>query len=273
VHKNRSIATLPSIVVVPSHQPLAAANFIMTADGLKILHGSLMITAWLILAPIAIGSSLVRRCQDSTSCLNQNGFWFKIHFYSNCLVVLLTLVGFIVIWIAEEGGGSHDRRFLSGKSADDDDDGDVYKSMDGSFDQDGNAVVVFGLKESGAESVHKKIGISIVILAMFQAFLGFIRPHVEPHTASSNKADTGNNAHDDDNKNKHDDDVDSSIYSVSMESPETREAPEAAVEEDQAPPKTRIRRIWEWCHRFLGLSLLTSACVQCTIGIRLVLGD
>jgi hypothetical protein len=80
---------------------------------------------------------------------------------------------------------------------------------------------------------------------MFQAFFGFIRPHVEPHTASSNKADAGNNALDDDNKNEHYDDVDSSIYSVSMESPETREAPEAAVEEDQAPPKTRIRRIWE----------------------------
>ncbi|KAG7344826.1 cytochrome b561 [Nitzschia inconspicua] len=323
-----------------------------------LIHGILMGLAWLFLAPLAVGASLVRRFQSPTSgCCHQNGLWFRIHFYCQLMVVGLTIAGFLVIWLGgdDDGDGGDDRRrrFLKDWDKDDDilDDIDDGNNSRESVDMDGgssdsDSVLIFpslGWTYAQAEeSIHPKIGISIVALSIFQAFLGLIRPHVHPTapaaaaypppppgvstTTTTTTTTTGSN--DDEKKKKEDererecntDDgggsnnnndrfcssarrdkdgdtvattvgavVDDTTTSTTTNQGSSRsgiveETDRENNKEEEihdlsplppppTPTKTTIRIIWEWCHRILGLSLLATSWLQCTVGIKVFRAD
>jgi hypothetical protein len=294
-------------------------------DTYKLVHGILMGTAWLVLAPIAIGVSLIRRVSPATCCLNQNGFWFQIHFYCQILVVTLTLIGFIIIWWSDDIGGDDDGddtrfRFLkdyweeqSNEYDDDDrnkdsrDDDDNNNKNDDDNDSETDLLFpAFGWTEDDVEeNIHPKIGISIVVLALFQAFLGFIRPHVHPPTPTvssspsqplsttttttvlapskppvsdiygtePNDTDDNNNATDDrgdmhrnENNNNNNNDHDEIVDVGNTDDDNNNDNP---TTDSHPTGKTRIRVIWEWSHRCLGLTLLGISWFQCVLGIRL----
>jgi hypothetical protein len=285
-------------------------------DTYKLVHGILMGSAWLVLAPIAIGASLIRRISPATCCLNQNGFWFQIHFYCQILVVVFTVAGFLVIWWGgDDGGGGDDRiRFLKDyweNPSDEKDNDDGHDDNDnedyGNDDSDNDEILLFpafGWTEDNAEeNIHPKIGISILVLVLFQAFLGFIRPHVHPPAppsspppaaSSSSKVRSTTTFSSSTEQNGTDDNyIGSSAIAVmdATKSPDLLSgdnnninnnhnneptAPGDNYDDDdvdhtiQHPPtKTMIRVIWEWCHRCLGLTLLGISWLQCIIGIRI----
>ncbi|KAL3917472.1 MAG: hypothetical protein SGARI_007704, partial [Bacillariaceae sp.] len=142
------------------------------SDGLYLFHGILMGAAWFFFAPLAIGISLARRCAKKDSALFQNGLWYNIHFYSALTAVLFTIIGFIIVFV---GGEDDDDRRALGESADED-----------GASEDGESLIAFGLSEDAADDIHKKLGIAILALALFQGLLGFIRP-----TAFQNTSTTG----------------------------------------------------------------------------------
>jgi hypothetical protein len=279
-------------------------------DTYKLVHGILMGTAWLVLAPIAIGASLIRRISPAPCCLNQNGFWFQIHFYCQILV----------IWSGDDDGGSgnDDRiRFLKDiwEEEEEDEDNDDYNgpsedSKDNSS-EDENLLLfpAFGWTEDDAEeNIHPKIGVSILAIVLFQAFLGLIRPHIHAApppssppvpskptnnsttTSSSSSSNTEQHSTNDNNNTllptntSTIDGIDDSSKSPALRSGEIIvptnsnsnsndvAATKAGDEDDHSvpkPTKTRIRVIWEWCHRCLGLVLLGLSWLQCIIGIRI----
>lgn len=71
---------------------------------LYVAHGILMGVAWGLLAPLAIGASMVRRLPF----LQKNATWLKVHLYLNVLVVLLTTIGFgLVVAATNKNGDDH----------------------------------------------------------------------------------------------------------------------------------------------------------------------
>ncbi|KAG7370275.1 cytochrome b561 [Nitzschia inconspicua] len=305
----------------------------MSDDTYALVHGILMGLAWLLLAPLAIGASLVRRLQSPASgCCNQNGLWFRIHFYCQLMVVGLTIAGFLVIWLGDDGGGGGDggddrrRRFLKDWDRDDifdDIDYDKRESADMDDDSDSDSQRIFPsldwTYEQAEESIHPKIGISILALSIFQAFLGLIRPHVHPTAPAahppgvstttttrrrSSKDDEKKKegerecSNDDDGSNNNNDgfcssarrDKDDTVATVDVVDDTTNQGSRPGDVEgtdrennnedgrDLPPPppartKTTIRIIWEWCHRILGISLLATSWLQCTIGIKIFRAD
>jgi hypothetical protein len=259
-------------------------------DTSKLIHGILMGTAWLVLAPIAIGASLVRRVLPSTSFCNQNGFWFQIHYYCQIMVVCLTLSGFLVIWLGEGVGDDRRRRFLKDfedewESPDVDDDAESEDSES----SDGMLFPAFGWTyENAEENIHPKLGVSIVALAVFQAILGFIRPHVHSHPPAdedaSNASNSVGNASEDGDANEtavksasaacmDDTSPGSTLGGAGSVHEEDRIGQDKQHQDPHPPAKTTIRVIWEWCHRCLGLSLLAASLLQCTIGIKIFRED
>jgi hypothetical protein len=293
-------------------------------DTYKLVHGILMGSAWLVLAPIAIGASVIRRVSPITCCLNQNGFWFQIHFYCQILVVALTVAGFLVIWLGDDDGRSDDDgvriRFLKDFWEDESDDYDNHDNDDDKVQSEDNVnndddeILLFPAfgwtKDDAEENIHPKIGISILALVLFQAFLGFIRPHVHPSSPPSplpppslfKPPSTTNSStkpnHTDDNKNSNIiptinrstmgtmmDDTNNPTFSTEdvdsdkcdrIQSNNSIDAAEADNDHDDhrhsvvIPTKPRIRVLWEWCHRCLGLALLGVAWFQCVIGLKIL---
>lgn len=255
-------------------------------DTYKVIHGILMGTAWLVLAPIAIGASLVRRILPaSSSCCHQNGRWFQIHFYCQVLVVVLTIAGFLVIWLGDERDdddrrrrlASVTKRFLKDYYEDDDD----HEEEDYSADENTLMFARLGWTyENAEENIHPKLGMTIVILAVFQAFLGLIRPHVMAHPPTLPAPLKADKKEEDD-----DDDDNAAAAATSATARVEGEATLKSLEDSaaaesqtdlvvvQVPPphKTAKRVLWEWCHRCLGLCLLAGAWLQCIIGIKIIL--
>eukprot|EP00547_Thalassionema_nitzschioides_P001071 CAMPEP_0194211040 /NCGR_PEP_ID=MMETSP0156-20130528/9250_1 /TAXON_ID=33649 /ORGANISM="Thalassionema nitzschioides, Strain L26-B" /LENGTH=570 /DNA_ID=CAMNT_0038938465 /DNA_START=28 /DNA_END=1740 /DNA_ORIENTATION=+ len=62
-------------------------------------HGWLAALAWGVFTPVAIGASLVK---PLFPFLQKNGLWYKIHFYANCMTLLLTTISFGVAVAAQE---------------------------------------------------------------------------------------------------------------------------------------------------------------------------
>ncbi|KAL3933564.1 MAG: hypothetical protein SGARI_003678 [Bacillariaceae sp.] len=241
-------------------------------------------TAWLVLAPIAIGASLVRRLLPEQSCCNRNGTWFRIHFYCQVAVVALTIAGFLVVWL---GDNDSDRRRilkdefeaeqeLSASSLED-------TSTSTSLDEDTTMMFpalgwTYGKVE---ESTHPRLGVIIVALAVIQAFLGFIRPHLPPAAATTKKVDSVEMAAEDPSLAPLEDDFnDESGGSNVAAAAAAAGGGGGGLSLDSASPKnskdsvkpqgkSAIRVIWEWCHRCLGLCLLAISWLQCTMGIKL----
>ena len=232
-------------------------------DGLYLFHGVLMGAAWFFFAPLAIGISVARRFAKKDSFLNQNGLWYNIHFYSALTAVLFTIIGFIIVFVG--GDGDDDRRILD-ESLDE----DGASEAEGS--EDGASIVAFGLSEDAADEIHKKLGIAILALALFQALLGFIRPAASKNTLQAdglqkpqpttddptivgNIEMTSQPSIDGDSDGDHE-----QVYGVTSEQIAARVA---------TPKKSALRSIWEWSHRLLGVTIVIVAWVECTIGITM----
>jgi hypothetical protein len=192
-------------------------------------HGVLMAVAWGILTPLAIGSSLLR----DTVCL-QPGVWLTIHLSLNMFAILCMVVSFgIAVYATNE------------KTADGED------------------------PKHFVDTKHKTIGLVIFLLAFVQAIIGMLRPHgpkkpatpvevpedveraaemnVEMAIASSDKL--GRTERTQHSQNGSDDSVSKSGSVVSG--------------------KSITRRIWEFKHRIMGLSLLGLSWYNCDAGLEL----
>ena len=104
---------------------------------LWVAHGVMMAVSWGILVPIAIGSSMLRDILPLPP-----GMWFKIHFYTNSLAVLCTIIGFALAVKAindETGGGSAAQHFEDPK--------------------------------------HRTLGLAVFIMAVVQVGIALFRPH------------------------------------------------------------------------------------------------
>ncbi|KAI2508640.1 putative catecholamine binding [Fragilaria crotonensis] len=70
---------------------------------LWVAHGALAATAWGILVPLAIGSSLIRKILESIGL--PKGFWFQLHRGLNALAAILTIAAFsIAVYIFNKEG-------------------------------------------------------------------------------------------------------------------------------------------------------------------------
>jgi undecaprenyl pyrophosphate phosphatase UppP len=98
------------------------------------VHGIFLTVAWAVLTPIGIGVSLLRNALDSAGYAK--GTWYKIHFYSNLLSVLFTIIGFgIAIALVEEEES-----------------------------------------EIHVEDVHQRLGRAILVIAVLQGVAAYFRP-------------------------------------------------------------------------------------------------
>ena len=233
------------------------------ADGLYLFHGILMGAAWFFFAPLAIVISIARRCAKKDSLLHQDGLWYNIHFYCALTAVLFTIIGFIIVFVGGDDDDD-DRRTLA-ESPEDDGPSEVEGS------EDGVSSIAFGLSEDAADDIHKKLGIAILALALFQAFLGFIRPSAFKNTSQTDTFQKPQPGEDDptfvgnveiiSQPSEGDLDADrEQVYGV---------APEQIAARPATPKKSMLRLIWEWSHRLLGITIVIVAWVECTIGITM----
>jgi hypothetical protein len=115
----------------------ASVNFVDTTKPNKdlwMVHGIFLTVAWAVLTPIGIGVSLLRNALDSAGYAK--GTWYKIHFYSNLLSVLFTIIGFgIAIALVEEEES-----------------------------------------ETHVEDVHQRLGRAILVIAVLQGVAAYFRP-------------------------------------------------------------------------------------------------
>ena len=230
------------------------------SDGLYLFHGVLMGAAWFFFAPLAIGIAIARRFAKNDSVLHQNGLWYTIHFYSSLTAVLFTIIGFIIVFV---GGDDDDDRRMLGESLDE------ASEADGS--EDGASTAAFKLSEDAAEDIHKKLGIAILALAIFQALLGFVRP-----SASSNSTNAGS-------LQKPQPGTDDPTFVANVELTSQVSDGDSDVDREQvygvtskqiaaravAHTKSMLRLVWEWSHRLLGVTIVVVAWVECTIGITM----
>jgi cytochrome b561 len=120
------------------------------SKGLWMAHGILLAIAWGLLAPLAIGSSMLRKF------LPAGPLWLTIHFYTNVLVLVLTLISFIIAVIATQQqtpSGASPRHFQNG--------------------------------------AHTAIGLAVMILVIVQAAGGYFRapaPKKNPDGSVQDKA-------------------------------------------------------------------------------------
>jgi hypothetical protein len=103
-------------------------------------HGNILTIAWGLLAPLAIGSALLRGLFIKAG---YDKLWFQIHMFLNTTVFILTLIGFIMAFAALNKV-----------------DADHFEKTD--------------------ETPHQLVGLIIMILVFVQVANGVFRPHLPP---------------------------------------------------------------------------------------------
>jgi len=197
-------------------------------------HGILLAIAWGVLAPLAIGASLLRKHITATRF---GMLWFSWHFYLNIGVVLLTLIGFILAVVATQKEGNPHFR------------------VDGS-----------------TKDVHQKAGLAIMILVVVQGMAGYFRPAAPASAAPkpTSKADDEEHAPSapvDSTKNSADNDSSSPAKELPVLVDKADKAAMASNEQEAAPVPA-VRTAWEWSHRLGGFALLGLAWYNCHSGIE-----
>jgi cytochrome b561 len=232
---------------------------VIMANGLYLLHGILMGTAWFFFAPLAIATSFARRCANPDSFLHRNDLWYKIHFYSGISAVLFTFVGFLIVYVIDA-----DDQY-EGSMDDDAARREAASGNDASFA--GSGVSNYAVKD-----LHEELGIAIFAMALFQAFLGFIRPSAPKTTNKSDGIQKTQPTNDDP----------SSVGNTEM----TSQASDGDLEADRENvhgmssqhaaasadtlKKSKVRSVWEWSHRLFGITIVIAAWIECIIGINLI---
>jgi hypothetical protein len=122
----------------PSPAPGGASITFLDATkpnkALWIVHGIVLTVAWAVLTPIGIGVSLLRNALDSAGYAK--GTWYKIHFYSNLLSVLFTIIGLGIATFLVEQEES----------------------------------------ETHFDGIHQRLGLAILLLAVLQGAAAYFRP-------------------------------------------------------------------------------------------------
>lgn len=97
-------------------------------------HGIILVIAWGCCAPLGIGVSILRNGLIKAGL--DKGFWYRMHFYLNLSTVVLTVVGFIIAFVATHRESTKNHLY----------------------------------------DTHHKAGLAILILVLVQAFFGYYRP-------------------------------------------------------------------------------------------------
>ena len=118
------------------------------------VHGILMALAWGLFAPLAVGAAVLRVFVDRVAGAQNKGLWFKVHLCLNVLVLLLTIAGFAVAFVAKREG-----------------EGEEEEEEE---------------EEEEIEGVHGRLGVAIMVLVVLQSIAGFFRPGL-PKPASEEK--------------------------------------------------------------------------------------
>eukprot|EP00041_Stephanoeca_diplocostata_P013671 m.241753 g.241753 ORF g.241753 m.241753 type:complete len:634 (+) comp19422_c0_seq1:174-2075(+) len=117
----------------------------------KIVHGAMMVLAWVFLSPVAsFTARFSKRIVEP--------IWFKMHMYMQISAVFLTIVATIIV------------------------------SQDELVDY--NELVDRGCDDTGAmqcSSTHAQLGVAICVLALFQVFLGIFRKKISKETPETKK--------------------------------------------------------------------------------------
>jgi hypothetical protein len=224
------------------------------------VHGILLFIAWGICAPIGIGASIVRNIFPKILGEERaKGLWYKIHFYSNVLVALLTTIGFLLAVIAtsKEDGALHS-------------------------DDKHHKVGLATSKEDGAlhfDDKHHKVGLAIFIIVVMQAGAGYFRPGMGGKSAATNSATHQLAEVDDDEDEMMKNNVDITQVSSSGGAPtiemgmmrsESSTPSEGEKAAESAPTGKPVARLaWEYSHRLFGMVVLGMAWYNCHSGIEL----
>lgn len=182
--------------------------------------------------------------RNSFNCLKNNGFWFQLHFALIMLVAVLTACGFFLAVVATQ------------------------KDEDPHFQ----------------EETHKKAGLTIFILVLFQILAGYFRPglpkaktvaasspesspSMSPKTARGSKSPRTSVQTEEDSME---------VVEEALQQQKTSRGrdPSHVVSESSLnpstplpPKKSRLRQGWEYLHRFLGMTLLGLSWYACQSGI------
>jgi Eukaryotic cytochrome b561 len=119
-------------------------------------HGVFMALAWGLFAPLAVGAAVLRVYVDRLAGEKNKGLWFKVHLSLNVLVLLLTIIGFAIAYVAKR----------QGKEEEEEEE-----------------------EEEKIEGVHGRLGIAIMVLVVLQSIAGYFRPGL-PKPVSEDKMDT-----------------------------------------------------------------------------------
>jgi len=196
-------------------------------------HGIVLVVAWGVCAPLAIGASLLRNLIGKY--LGKPLNWYSLHYYGNMAAILLTLLGFSMAVVATQ---------LEGKNKH------------------------FSLAGSDANDSHHKVGLAIVILVVLQGAAGYFRPGLpKPVEKAVSKSLEGMDV--EANQERQTSATAESAPSKSASSNTPPPPPETAAAAPQPNNnKSMLRLSWEWSHRLLGMALLGMAWYNCHTGIQ-----
>jgi hypothetical protein len=198
---------------------------------LWIWHGVLMAISWGILVPLAIGSSLLR----DTLCLPP-GVWLMLHISLNMFAILCMVVSFgIAVYATNENTAT----------------GEDPKHF--------------------SDLKHGTIGLVIFLLAFMQAIIGMVRPHgpKNPATPVEVPNDVEGAAEQEATEKIAEMDMASSDELKKTQHTNDDSDAEEAKSSPNASGKSTSRRIWEYKHRIMGLSLLGLSWYNCDAGLEL----
>lgn len=160
-------------------------------------------------------------------CLKRNGTWLQLHFYLGLSVAVLTICGFFIAVAATQ--------------------------------QEGNL-------PHFADEVHRKAGLAIFILVLFQGCAGYFRPGLP--TVASNEVASKESSAADFSRSSAEQDIDE-IETKAGPSVDPGKADRKNGNDAAVPQKSKLRQYWEYLHRFLGICLLGLAWYNCQTGIIL----
>jgi len=188
-----------------------------------IAHGFLGVAAWAVLAPMACSAAWLRS-------LLPDGWWFKIHFYSNILVLLLTLVTFVLAVLLYQSEGK-----------------DHF---------------------SGTHETIGLIIFMVVVLQAGAGILRPAAPKTEDpeQNAKEQAADGGA---EEAKQRQHETDGEHSNSSLSSEEEQTRNKGSSPAASSDIIGKKKIRVAWEVAHKLIGFILIILGLWQVQSGIAL----
>jgi len=200
---------------------------------LWIAHGIMMALAWGIIAPLAIGASLLRNKLGPS--------WLSMHLTLNLLVVFLTMTGFLVaVWATEKENEATNTASLH-------------------FTQDKHHTIGLAI-------------FMLVLVQTFAGYFRPSAAAAVPASATSKTTSRNNDQEGPYHPSASEDQGSDKDGEVDAPSPQQEEvAPPLVNAHTNSKPKSMpmLRQLWEYSHRSLGVILLALAWYNCHSGIEL----